>query len=374
VKLIRAGLAATAVAAGAATYSRYLSRLAPDLGGEPMTATTSDGWVLSMRRYAASGSGPRRAVVAGHGFAGTSMVWDLMRQYSLARYLAAAGFDFYAVDWRGRGSSWPRSGPSRDLTWSFDDFVFKDLPAVVGAACAASDVDSVQWIGLEMSGQVLYAGAISGTADHVSSAITLGSPVLTPPSAKVPGVTAAPRARRHGRVQFRAGAHHAGPVLALVRSHQLDSSFRIANVDPVVPARYLRHGVPDESGVIADQFRDWVDNATMRSVDHATVWSDRTSEVTIPMLLLAAARDLQRPAEAVRDSLPLLGSRDKTFMQIGTATGYRVDYGHDDLIAARTSPDEVFPLIRDWLSDHTSSAKRDLGADPRPPVQPFHLP
>lgn len=349
-------VAAGVAAAGAAAYTRFLSRLTPQLGGEPLSVETSDGWILSMRRYAAVGSGPRRAVVAGHGFAGTGLVWDLMPEVSLARYLAAAGMDFYALDWRGRGRSWPPTGASRDLTWSFDDFVFKDLPVAVDAACAISDVESVQWIGLEMSGQALYAAAISGTADRVGSAITLGSPVLTPASAKVPGVTSAPRARRHGRVQFRAGAHHAGPVLALLHSKQLDSSFRISNVDPLVPARYLRHGVPDESGVIADQFRDWVDNGTMRSLDHATVWSERMSEVTMPLLLLAASRDLQRPSSSVRESLELFGSSDKTVMEIGTATGFRVDYGHDDLIAARTSPDEVFPIIRDWLNDHATLA------------------
>jgi len=351
-------LPALGVAAGAMAYRRYLQRLTPQLGGEALTVTTDDGWNLSVRRYPAAPS-PRRGgtrrgvVVAGHGFAGTSLIWDLMPEVSLARHLADAGFDFYAVDLRGRGGSWPAGGPDNSLQWSFDDFVNDDLPATVAGACERSGVDHVSWIGLEMSGQAAYAAAISATTPQVSAVVTLGSPALTPPEAKVPGVTSAPRARRHGRVQFRAGAHHAGPVLALLRSKQLESSFRPPNVDPMVPARYLRHGIPDESVLLADQFLDWVQNDTMRSLDHGTVWSDQLDRFTLPVLALAASRDLQRPAEAVRATVERLGSDDKQYIEVGTAGGFEVDYGHDDLVAARTSPAEVFPLITDWLSDHT---------------------
>ena len=111
----------------------------------------------------------------------------------------------------------------------------------------------------------------------------------------VPGVTTQPQMRRHGRVKFRAGAHFAGPILALTKSKQLESSFRPENFDPIGPARYLYNGIPDEATVLADQFGDWIEHGVMRSLDHTTVWSDHLDEIDLPLLIMAAAHDLQRP-------------------------------------------------------------------------------
>jgi pimeloyl-ACP methyl ester carboxylesterase len=161
--------------------------------------------------------------------------------------------------------------------------------------------------------------------------------------------------RRNGRVQFRAGAHSAGPILALLKSKQLESSFRPENFDPIGPARYLFNGIPDEATRLADQFADWIEHHTMRSLDHARVWSDRLAEIDLPLLVMAAAHDLQRPPEASRATYEALGSNDKTWIEAGTASGFSLDFGHDDLVAGRASPAEVFPRIRAWLDDRSVS-------------------
>ena len=340
-------------AAAAVAWRRYLASLAPELGGEPMRATTDDGWHLGMSRYRVpAGTERRGVVVAGHGFAGTSLIWDLAPSVSLARYLAVAGWEFFSVDLRGRGSSWPVGGPSPRLQWSFDDLVDHDLPTAVAAACDAAEVDRACVVGLEMSGQALYAALADGTVPQVCAGVTLGAPAVTPPGALVPGVTSSPQLRMGGRVLLRPGARHAGPVLALLRSQQLASSFRPELVDPLVPARYLRHGVPDESVVLADQFADWVEHATMRSLDHRRVWSDRLGDVDVPLLLLAGAADLQRPPDAVRATAEALGSAEARFRELGVSGGLPADHGHDDVVGARTAPRDVYPLVLDWLDRH----------------------
>jgi predicted alpha/beta hydrolase len=340
----------TAAVGAAAWLRRFYRSLEPDTGeSERVRAETDDGWRLSMGRYPAIGR-RKGAVVAGHGFAGTSLIWDLAPEVSLARHIARAGYDFYALDLRGRAHSWPASGPTPQLQWSFDDFVFRDLPAAISTARSRSACDTVFWLGLEMSGQAAYAAAISATVD-IAGSVTFGAPVRTPPDARVPGVTTAPTARRSGRVLFRAGARTAGPILARVRSRQLESSFVPRNVDWIVPARYLRHGVPDEATDLADQFGDWVRNDTMRSLDGRVVWADRLAEVRVPLMMWAAAHDLQRPASAVRHAFEAMGSGDKVFVEAGRAAGFSVDYGHDDLVAARTSPQEVFPKVIEWLDE-----------------------
>ncbi len=319
---------------------------------ERLVARTDDGWQISIYRYAAKGEAKPYPVVAGHGFAGSRLIWDLTTETSLARYLTDAGYDFYAVDLRGRGDSWSPAGRGPEVQWSFDDFVERDLPAAVAAACDRSEATAAFWLGLEMSGQALYAANISATTDLVRGGITCGSPVLTPTYAKVPGVTAPPQMRRNGRVQFRDGSHHAGPILALTGSRQLESSFRPVNADPIVPARYLYNGVPDESTVLADQFADWVTNNTMRSLDRRTVWSDLLDRVDLPLLVMVGSKDLQRPAEAVRSTFESLGSTDKTYLEAGIDGGFSLDFGHDDLVAGRASRAELFPHILAWLDDH----------------------
>ena len=134
---------------------------------EVLYAETTDGWRIALYRYAARGDRKPFPIVAGHGFAGTRLIWDLTPETSLARYLANAGYDFYAVDLRGRGESWPKIGSRADAQWSFDDFVERDLPAAVARACERSGAKEAFWLGLEMSGQALYASVISGTAGQV---------------------------------------------------------------------------------------------------------------------------------------------------------------------------------------------------------------
>lgn len=344
-------LAGGATAAAAIfTLGRSYRRFDWETGeDERHVAKTGDGWDIALYRYRARGRARPYPVLCSHGMAGTRLIYDLHPDYSLARYLAGRGFDTWLVDLRGRGASWPGGRPDPALHWCFDDFVEQDFPAAVAKVCSETGAARVFWIGMEMSGQVLYAAAIQGKTAKIHGAVTCGSPVKTPPSAKVPGITAPPRARRRGRVPFRGGARLAGPVLAYGRASVLESSFRPGNFDPVVVARYFRNGIPDESVELVEQFAAWIREGTMRSRDGSIVYSERLSEVRLPLLMIAAARDLQRPPEAVREACEAMGSADKTFVLAGLASGMSVDFGHDDLLAGIAAPRDVFPLIADWL-------------------------
>lgn len=354
----RRGLVAGAMAAsafvGSATSlaARWYRRF--DWDGEPdeqLFATTDDGWRIGIAHYAPRGTARPAALVTGHGFAGCSLIYDLGREVSLARYLAEDGFHVFCVDLRGRRSSWPINAVRQACSWSFDDFVYRDIPAAARRATEASGMEALYWLGTEMSGQALYALLIEGNVPGLRGGVSFGAPVRTPASAKVPGVTSMPRARRKGRVPFEALSRRPGPVLAYLRSHELDSSFVMANCDPLPVARYFWNAVPDESGVLADQFRHWVEASVMSSLDGRTRWSDRLEEIRAPVLLLSGARDLQRPPDSVEETAAMLVNAKATFVRCGKAAGLSVDYGHDDLFAGRSAPREVFPIVRDWLHE-----------------------
>jgi polyhydroxyalkanoate synthase len=312
---------------------------------------TADGWNIGLYRYLPRTTPAGPPVLMGHGLCGTRLIFDVHQEYSMARALAARGFDVWLVDLRGRNASWPDGGPDDSLQWTFDDFVFHDIPAAVDAVCRISGAERVHWVGTEMSGIALYAVALSGTAPAIAGGVTLGSPALTPPEAEVPGVTTLFPERAGTRYPFSL-VRDVGPQLAYDRSEFLESSFRPSDTDWAVTARYFRNGVPDEATAIVDQFSDWITNATMRSVDHTEVWSDRLDAFTLPVLLLAGAADLQRPPDAVAATHAALGSTDKRFVRAGTAGGWPVDVGHDDLLAGLCAPTHTFPLIADWLAAH----------------------
>ncbi len=336
-----------------ATFGRFYRRFDWRTGeSERYAARTRDGWNLGLHRYRPAGAPKPVPVLCSHGMAGTRLIFDLHPSYSLARFLAGCGFDTWLVDLRGRCESWPDSGPNPSFQWSFDDFAERDLPAAVEKVCEVTRSREVFWLGMEISGQALYAAAILGLATGIRGGITCGSPVVTPRTAQVPGVTSPPRARRRGRVPYRGGARLAGPVLAYGGFRVLENSFRPCNVDPLVVARYFRNGIPDEATDLADQVADWVRERTMRNRSGSVVYAERLDQVRLPLLLLAAARDLQRPPEAVRATFDALGSADKTLVIAGRAHGFRVDYGHDDLLAGLSSPEEIFPRIASWLEQH----------------------
>ncbi|GIW41543.1 MAG: hydrolase [Candidatus Binatia bacterium] len=328
------------------SYRKFDWRTGED---ERHSARSPDGWNLGLYRYRPRSAPKPCPVVCGHGLAGSRLVYDLHPDFSLARFLAERGFDTWLLDFRGRQASWPDGGPDPTLQWCFDDFVRRDFPAAVARVCEVTSARELFWVGLEISGQTLYAAAIEGRAPNVRGAVTLGAPLVTPETARVPGVTAPPKTRRGARVPYRSGARLAGPVLAYAGARVLESSFRPENADPLVVARYFRNGVPDEATDLVDQVASWIRSGRMADRKGRVVYSDRASEIRLPLLFLVGAHDLQRPPESVRSAWEAVGSRDKTLVVAGKEHGFGFDFGHDDLVAGLRAPTEIFPRIAEWL-------------------------
>lgn len=316
---------------------------------------TVDGWNLGLYRYLPRTAPHARPVLLGHGFAGSRLLFDLSEHTSLARHLAASGFDTWLVDLRGRNDSWPDAGPDPALQWTFDDFVEFDIPAAIRHVLATTGSSALDWIGTEMSGIALYAAVLAGTAAEVSCGVTLGAPARTPPTAEVPGITTPFPEREQDRIPF-SMVREVGPVLAAQQSDLLESSFRPTNTDWFVTGRYFSHGVPDEATALAEQFDDWIANDTARNRARTVDYAARLGQYRTPTLMMVGAADRQRPPDAVHATFEELGSHDKRFVSVGVASGFSVDAGHDDLIAGRASPAEVFPIIVDWLVDHEDTS------------------
>ncbi len=81
----------------------------------------------------------------------------------LARFLGARGWRTIAFDFRGHGDS--GRGAAAGGTWSYDDLVFEDLPAVVTAARARSRRAKVVVVGHSLGGHVALAAQGTGVLD-----------------------------------------------------------------------------------------------------------------------------------------------------------------------------------------------------------------
>ena len=63
---------------------------------------------------------------------------------------------------------------------------------------------------------------------------------------------------------------------------------------------------------------------TRSGLDHTSVWSERLDEIGLPLLIVAAAHDLQAPPEATRAAYEAIGSRDKTWIEPGVSSAVTI--------------------------------------------------
>lgn len=99
-------------------------------GRESVTARTEDGWVLR-GEVIARGEG-RGVALLGHAMMASRRTMDRPRGGGLASALAAAGLGVVSFDLRGHGESGPSARDGGAYT--YDDFVLRDLPALVAFA------------------------------------------------------------------------------------------------------------------------------------------------------------------------------------------------------------------------------------------------
>jgi predicted alpha/beta hydrolase len=120
-------------------------------------------------------------------------------------------------------------------------------------------------------------------------------------------------------------------------------------MDSEVVKRVTANMVCDVPGGVARQFARWVRLGTFDTYDGSFCYRTPLKEVRTPFLLIAGSHDLIAPPGAVRMAEEFLGG-EVTSVVIGKETGFSDDYGHGDLILGRRAPEEVFPLIEEYLA------------------------
>jgi predicted alpha/beta hydrolase len=309
---------------------------------------TDDGASISLGRYHARGR--RRfaePVILCHGLGANRFNLDFDERYSVARYLAARGFETWVLELRGRGLA----GPPIDAT--FDDQAEHDAAAAIRTVLAAG-ARAVTWVGHSKGGMIAFAHLARNPTAPIRAGVGLGTPGTF--------------GLQHGLKHFVRSIHpflklHVVPTGKLTALARLGAPpgpvtrymLNLDNMDDDVVRRSLANVPADVPGGVGRQFARWISMGNFDSADGAFDYRKHMAGIRAPFCFIAGARDLLAPPAAVRKAQAALGGPTELVLA-ARATGFSADYGHADLVLGRRSPEEIFPHLARFLAAHSTPA------------------
>lgn len=318
-------------------------------------ARTTDDKQIALYRYLPRGTARKKyPLLLCHGLGANRYNLDLGEKHSLARYARDEGYDTWLIDLRGNGlSEEPALGNRFKYDWTFEDYLYRDIPAAIDTIKTKTGADKIVWIGHSMGGMLLYAHAQESGDRDIACGVALASPGTFAgyPRLMSKLSSLAGMLKIFPAIHTRAIIRFILPFIGLVKSSRfIRDQFTVTNVD-LDEVRYAAYNtVSNVSSPLLRQFADWILNATWRSVDRQTIYSDRFNAVTVPILFVAGGGDRLAPAHVVEYAFENTSSKDKELIVASRANGYADDYGHDDLVLGLKANEEIFVPVLDWIS------------------------
>jgi pimeloyl-ACP methyl ester carboxylesterase len=349
------GLLSAWVAAGRALYRAESS------ADEVHYVRADDGWRIALSRYRPQAPVRRHPVLLCHGLASNHLIFDMGPQRSLARFLAARGYEVWALELRGHGrSDRPGAFSGRRYGWSYDDYLKRDVAAALDHVLDRPVRDGlpapggVHWIGHSMGGLLLYCVLSQGGSARVRSGIALGSSLDY--SGSPSGFHATRRlvalTRLVPAVPLGAMCLLLAPLSGRVANPLERFLLWPSNVEPGTIRRLVATGYHAVSAPVLAQLATAMTPGGLCSVDGACRYYEGLASATSPVLAVAGDQDRQCAPEAARRTLEALGSADRKLMVLGKQHGQRDHYGHCDLVIGRNALHEVYPRLLEWLDTH----------------------
>jgi pimeloyl-ACP methyl ester carboxylesterase len=343
-----AGVAALVLLA-AAHHLFWRWRLhAPGHEDELVRAATRDGWTLALGRRCPRAPPRLPPVLLVHGIAMNRQAFDFgVERYSIAAHLAAAGFDCFALDLRGHGGS--RRGPTR--RWTLDTYLEEDLPAALDAIRAATGEESVLYVG-HSQGAILGMAACALHPRRIRALVALAGPAHFDAQPRLAALVGLGRLGigRHLRLL----AHTVAPFSGYWHPAPFEIAINMRNVERRVYRRLLANAIEDLQPGVVDQFAACIRDDTFRSCDGGVDYRALFPACTQPALFVAAEKDGLAPPAVVEAAFRRWGG-PKRFWSCGR------DYGHADVLLGRNAPEVVFPMIRDFLLEHSEERRSGEG-------------
>lgn len=331
-----------------------------DVQPRSYSAHTRDGWRLALYRYHPPRGGHATPAVLCHGMSSNRWDMDGPGRLSLARYLRRRGYDVWVIELRGAGrSTRPTWWNGKSYTWSFEDYVQHDAPAALRVVLRETGARQVHWVGHSMGGMIAYALMMGPIHGKIASAVTLGSPTMSEVGHPVldfgipyRGLLRYVPSRLPLGLAARLGAPFAGPLSRLLARSIADLGFHPGNVDPVLLRTLMLTAIDDVPASLLREFARWYDTRNMSDRYQMFDFTEHLERVTTPLLVIAGSHDELTPVRDLETVFRRIASRDKVFRIVGRAHGAARNYSHADLILGRYAPDDVYPIIGEWLDRH----------------------
>jgi pimeloyl-ACP methyl ester carboxylesterase len=332
----------------------------PATGSDLISIRTDDGWSLALHRFKPREITRRHPVLMVHGLGANRLHFDLDERHSLARAAARRGFDVYVLELRGAGLSGPPVGASRlQFQWGFDDYAQRDLPTAVSAVLERTGAPSLHGVGHSMGGLLFYSVA-TGTRRELRSIASVGAPLigqlnlggrerrlLQLAASFSPATTFTPQG--DGRVPLRRLLGTAGRFVPLARLAD-GILLNASNCEPAVLLKMARDAIDDIPVRLVTEITQHMSGSSSSTLG-PYVFESQLGKINAPVLALSGAADRVAPPASVAAAVSRLASPDVRYRELGVRHGDRADYGHLDLLVGRSAPDEVYPLLLDFLEE-----------------------
>ena len=224
----------------------------------------------------------------------------------LSRFLAERGWRTIAFDFRGHGDS--GAGAAEGGTWTYDDLVMRDLPAVVACARARAKRGKVVVVGHSLGGHVAVASQGIGMLD-ADAIVGFGANVWM---------------RRHEPSLVRWGIKRA--MLAVVEEACRRNGY--------FPVRALKLGSDDESGAYFAALCRFARTGAWCSDDGAHDYASAAGNVKIPVLSIASDGDLLNCVPACAERFLALTGGPQRFERIRRADDGGLPPGHMGMVTS----------------------------------------
>jgi len=302
---------------------------------------------------------PRTAppVIVCHGMGVNAMCMDALDdgagspRLSLVRAMANAGFDVWALELRGRGKA---IVPKRSR-WTVDDEVGEDVPRAIEVVLEKTGAKEVWWVGHSKGAmvQLLFGATGHALAKKVTALVAIGTPGTVVFQRKllrflVPWLRAISTVI--GDIPLSKLMPLFVPIAGIARFFGRPVDTLLYENDSRSLARLFASIFADVNRGVLDQMLRWVWRSDGAIVSmKGEKYEDGYGNLTMPMLLLAGAKDHLAPPASVAWVRDRVKSPDVTMEIIGLVSGATHDYGHGDLVLGSRAPEEVFARVIRWL-------------------------
>jgi pimeloyl-ACP methyl ester carboxylesterase len=323
-------------------------------------AVTRDGWRIALHHRAPARGGHATPVILCHGMGSNRFNMDGPGRVSLARHLQRAGYDVWGLELRGAGRSRRRwQLPPAGYGWTFEDYVHHDVPAALHLVRDLTGQPRLLWVGHSLGGMIAYAALMTPAAEAFAGVVTLASPGMTEIGHEAIDRWIALRrllrlapARIPTRFAAWVGAPLAGWIAASFMPIVRDWLWHPDNLDLDVVRFMMRRGIEDLPRSLLVEFSRWYEAKRMSDRYDLFSFGDHLERIRAPILVVAGSRDRLTPPADLERLVERVGSADKTFWTAGHAEGLAHEYSHVDLVLGRHAPDEIYPVVTEWLDDH----------------------